>query len=75
MTRRLVAVILCFWVLVGPAWAQRPLARRGQRAEAGAVRPVVLKPARVWDGVVLEAHDGWIVVVRGETIEAVGPAG
>ena len=35
--------------------------------------PVVLKPARVWDGVGLEAHDGWIVVVRGETIEAAGP--
>ena len=37
--------------------------------------PVVLKPARVWDGFALDAHDGWIVVVRGETIEAAGPAG
>jgi imidazolonepropionase-like amidohydrolase len=73
MTRCLVGVVLCFWVLAGPAWAQRPLARRGQRVEAGATRPIVLKPARVWDGVGLEAHDGWIVVVRGETIESVGP--
>ena len=30
-------------------------------------------PTRVWDGVALEAHDSWIVVVRGEAIEAVGP--
>ena len=45
--------------------------RTAQRQTA--TRPVVLKPARVWDGVGLEAHDGWIVVVRGETIEAVGP--
>jgi imidazolonepropionase-like amidohydrolase len=73
MTRRLVTRILCLWVLVGPAWAQRSLAQRGQRTEAVAARPVVLKPARVWDGVALEAHDGWIVVVQGEKIEAAGP--
>ena len=35
----------------------------------------MLKPARVWDGLALEAHDGWIVIARGETIEAAGPAG
>jgi imidazolonepropionase-like amidohydrolase len=72
MTCRLVIVVLCLQVLIGPAWAQRPLAQRGQHAEAVATRPVVLKPARVWDGVALEAHDGWIVVVRGERIEAAG---
>jgi imidazolonepropionase-like amidohydrolase len=36
---------------------------------------VVLKPARVFDGITPEPHDGWIVVVRGQTIEAAGPAG
>jgi len=35
---------------------------------------VVLKPARLWDGIALESHDGWIVVVHGEFVEAVGPA-
>jgi imidazolonepropionase-like amidohydrolase len=35
----------------------------------------VLKPARIWDGVALKAHDGWIVIVRGEKIEAAGSAG
>ena len=40
------------------------------RAQAPTVR--VLRPARVYDGATM--HDGWIVVVRGKTIEAVGPA-
>jgi imidazolonepropionase-like amidohydrolase len=37
-------------------------------------RPVVLRPARVFDGVSAEVHEGWVVVTRGEKIEAVGPA-
>jgi imidazolonepropionase-like amidohydrolase len=32
----------------------------------------VLKPARVFDGDVM--HEGWLVVVRGQRIEAAGPA-
>lgn len=35
----------------------------------------VLKPARVFDGVTAQLHDGWIVVVRGEKIESAGPPG
>jgi imidazolonepropionase-like amidohydrolase len=34
----------------------------------------VLKPARVFDGENDEAHAGWVVVVRGQRIEAAGPA-
>ena len=40
------------------------------RAQAPAVR--VLRPARVYDGAAM--HDGWVVVVRGRSIEAAGPA-
>jgi imidazolonepropionase-like amidohydrolase len=36
--------------------------------------PVLLKPARVFDGVTLTPHDGWVVLVRGERIDAAGPA-
>jgi len=36
-------------------------------------RPVVLRPARVFDGTAAQAHEGWVVVVRGERIEGVGP--
>jgi imidazolonepropionase-like amidohydrolase len=40
---------------------------------AEAPRPLVLKPARVFDGVAPTPHEGWVVVVRGEKIEAAGP--
>src|SRR5262245_25422290 len=36
--------------------------------------PILLRPARVFDGVAPEAHVGWVVLVRGERIEAAGPA-
>jgi imidazolonepropionase-like amidohydrolase len=36
--------------------------------------PILLKPARVFDGVAAEPHDGWVVLVEGERIAAVGPA-
>jgi imidazolonepropionase-like amidohydrolase len=77
MARRLTAVVLfvCLSILVGSAWAQGPSGRGGRRARTGTSRPVVLKPARVFDGVDPEAHDGWAVVVRGDRIEAAGPAG
>jgi imidazolonepropionase-like amidohydrolase len=34
----------------------------------------LLKPARIFDGESAQLHDGWVVLVRGEKIEAVGPA-
>src|SRR6516164_4831939 len=37
-------------------------------------RPILLKPARVFDGVAAEPHEGYVVLVRGERIEEVGPA-
>ncbi len=46
-----------------------PLAGRAQAPAAG-VR--VLRPARVYDGAAM--HDNWVVVVRGTSIEAAGPA-
>ncbi len=36
--------------------------------------PILLKPDRVFDSGTGETHAGWAVLVRGETIEAVGPA-
>jgi imidazolonepropionase-like amidohydrolase len=37
-------------------------------------KAVLLAPARVFDGTTLKAHEGWVVLVRGEKIEAAGPA-
>jgi imidazolonepropionase-like amidohydrolase len=34
---------------------------------------ILLRPARVFDGVDPRPHEGWTVLVRGERIEAVGP--
>jgi imidazolonepropionase-like amidohydrolase len=34
----------------------------------------LLRPAHVFDGESAQLHDGWVVLVRGEKIESVGPA-
>src|SRR5690349_16735773 len=49
-----------------PRAAQEPAPRDTQAV-------TILKPARVFDGTQL--HDGWAVRVRGDRIEAAGPAG
>jgi imidazolonepropionase-like amidohydrolase len=35
----------------------------------------LLRPARVFDGVTAQPHEGWAVLVQGDRIAAVGPAG
>jgi imidazolonepropionase-like amidohydrolase len=47
-----------------------------RQASAPANRPaaIVLKPERVYDGIMAMTHEGWVVLVRGERIEAAGPA-
>ena len=60
------------------------LATTGVAAQAGG-RPTpdtkqqnpqstLLKPARVFDGIAAEPHEGWAVLVTGDKIAAVGPA-
>ncbi|HEX6187178.1 MAG TPA: hypothetical protein VFZ40_03790, partial [Pyrinomonadaceae bacterium] len=34
----------------------------------------LLRPARIFDGESAQLHTDWVVLVRGEKIEAVGPA-
>src|SRR5262249_49804181 len=34
--------------------------------------PILLVPDRVWDGSDGPPHDGWVVLVRGDKIDAVG---
>ena len=40
---------------------------------AALAEPILLKPARVFDGVNPQAHDGWSVLVDGDRITAAGP--
>src|SRR5881628_1665755 len=42
-------------------------------AQTPAPQSYVLRPAHVFDGESAQLHDGWVVVVRGEKIEAAGP--
>jgi len=46
-------------------------AQRG-RGRGANTPPVVLKPARVFDGA--EMHEGWIVLIKGDRIQAAGPS-
>src|SRR4051812_27680642 len=43
-------------------------------APAEAPQAMLLRPARVFDGADPRPHEGWQVLVRGDRIEAVGPA-
>jgi len=61
--------------IVAAALFQNPPSAQTQSTAAkppGAV--YLLKPARIFDGESLVPHGDWVVLVRGEKIEAVGPA-
>ncbi len=60
MLRKRIAILVFLCAL--------PLSAQDQR------RPLALKPARVFDGLTTTPHTEWVVIVRGERIEAVGPA-
>jgi imidazolonepropionase-like amidohydrolase len=75
MVRHSLVAALLLLIAGERACAQQAGRRFGQRSRPVATNPVALKPARVWDGLSAETQSGWIVVVRGQTIEAAGPAG
>src|SRR3954467_15357791 len=45
----------------------------GRGAATPAGPPILLVPDRVWDAIDNTPHDGWVVLVRGDRIEAAGP--
>ena len=51
-----------------------PAARAQAPTAVDTAAVVLLRPDRVWDGEADAARDGWVVLVRGERITAVGPA-
>ena len=53
--------------------APRAAAAQARAASPGPQRPVLLRPARVWDGVADRPQDGWVVLVADGRIAAVGP--
>jgi imidazolonepropionase-like amidohydrolase len=63
--RRRLSIALVLPILLLPSLA---------RAQAAPPRRVLLRPARVFDAVTAQPHEGWVVLVEGERIAAVGPA-
>lgn len=66
---RLALLILLCFITFSPAVNQNGPAQTPQPESV-----YILKPARVFDGSTAQLHEGWLVVVRGEKIGAVGPA-
>ncbi|HSD26391.1 MAG TPA: amidohydrolase family protein, partial [Vicinamibacteria bacterium] len=68
--RRLVSLLA---LLLGLGWA----AAAAPEPPPASPKPepsLLLRPARVFDGAGEQAHDGWVVLVTGRDIAAVGPA-
>jgi imidazolonepropionase-like amidohydrolase len=65
LMRFLLLTVIASQVVGTPAFTQG----RGNAPRSAAM---LLKPARVFDGDAI--HDGWVVLVRGERIEAAGPS-
>jgi imidazolonepropionase-like amidohydrolase len=57
--QRAAAIAFCFFAMM--------------TSNADAADAIIFRPDRVFDGADAEAHAGWVVVVRGEKIESVGP--
>ena len=68
MISRIVAAAICSASVLS---AQNPPAAANAAANAPAT---LLVPARVFDGTNAQVHDGWAVLIRGNRIDAVGPA-
>lgn len=65
------AYTICAIALLSPVAATAQA--RGGRGATPVGPPTLLVPDRVWDAVADAPHDGWVVLVRGDRIEAVGP--
>ena len=73
MHHTLVISVICLLVSTVPARAQRASVQAGSPGGVATNLTSVLKPARVWDASSGHSHSRWVVVVQGETIDAVGP--
>ena len=72
-TRAFVVPLLSFSV-ASSAVAAQAAGRPASDSKQQAPQSTLLKPARVFDGIAAEPHEGWVVLVTGDKIAAVGPA-
>ena len=71
---RVVGFFLVCFILAYPFTQMTPSAQTPSPASKPPETVYLLKPAHVFDGESARLHDGWVVLVRGEKIEAVGSA-
>src|SRR5690242_21280159 len=70
--RIIISLVLC--VIVCAVFFSRMPTAEMQTSAPKPETIYLLKPASVFDGQSAQLHTGWVVLVRGEKIEAVGPA-
>ena len=69
------AVVIMWLIIIAlPSFPMTPSAQTPSPAPKPPDAVYLLKPAHVFDGESAQLHDGWVVLVRGEKIEAVGSA-
>jgi imidazolonepropionase-like amidohydrolase len=71
--RSALLVFLCL-IVTYPLTQMTPSAQTQSTAPKPPDTVYLLKPAHIFVGETAQLHDGWVVLVRGEKIEAVGPA-
>ena len=70
--RPLLLLIVCL-IIVCPVIQMNPSAQT-QSTPKPPETIYLLKPAHIFDGESAQLHDGWVVLIHGQKIEAVGPA-
>ena len=71
---RLLGLFLILTIIAAPFFQNTSSAQTQSPAQKPPDTVYLLKPARVFDGESTQLHDGWVILVQGEKIEAVGPA-
>ena len=64
----------CSLLLILCLFTQGPLLLQNRTSSSQPETVYLLKPARVFDGISEQLHEGWVVLVRGQKIDAAGPA-
>jgi len=71
---RITLVFFVCFILAGPFTQMTPSAQTQSPTPKPPETVYLLKPAHIFDGESMQPHGDWVVLVRGERIEAVGPA-
>ena len=71
---RFALLILLVFAVICPFAQITPSAQTQATNQKQPETVYLLKPAHLFDGESAQLHDGWVVLVRGETIEAIVPA-